>query len=303
MNVSVLYLFGLIALGWTARKYRVAGERVERAFNWYLFYFAVPCLTVVKIADTSFAGLGLRFVALNLLPVLAAMMFVYAGWRTGLFPLPFARLLMIASGLGNTVYLGFPVVSMNLGPGSIGYAAVVSSLQNVFVFTFGFFFLGLMRGGDAPAAGAGSLVVRNAILWSSLAGLGLSYSGYELPGLLHGIMANVGATTLPLSLFTIGLGLYGRPLGRDLGKVWWIAGLKMICVPAVYMGLALLAGFGGTASKTTFLQMAMPPAVLNYVIAREFGFDADLVSQSIVLCTLLLFPMLFILGPAMKLLP
>ncbi|HOW90366.1 MAG TPA: AEC family transporter, partial [Elusimicrobiales bacterium] len=93
------------------------------------------------------------------------------------------------------------------------------------------------------------------------------------------------------------------PLGRDLGKVWWIAGLKMICVPAVYMGLALLAGFGGTASKTTFLQMAMPPAVLNYVIAREFGFDADLVSQSIVLCTLLLFPMLFILGPAMKLLP
>ena len=296
----VASIFILMALGWAFKKYGLMGDGAEKAFNQYLFYLALPALTIVKIADTSFAGLGLDFIALNFLPILAVMVFVYAGWKAGLFDWPFARLMIIVAGLGNTVYLGFPVVSMSLGPENIGYAAIAASLQNVFIFTFGFFFMGTVCGGDCPAVSFRRLVLKNAILWSSLAGLCISYSGLKIPGFIHNLLTDVGRTTLPLSLFTIGLSLYGKSLRQHLGKVAWIAGLKMVYMPAVYVGLALLLGFRGTVAKVTFLQLGMPVAVLNYVIAKEFEFDADLVAQSIVFSTLLLLPLLFVFDLVMK---
>ena len=282
MTTIVASIFLMIAVGWLFRKYALVGEGAEKAFNQYLFYLALPALTIVKISDTSFSGLGFDFIALNFLPILAVMLLIYGGWKAGLFDWQFARLMIIVTGLGNTVYLGFPVVSMSLGPENIGYAAIAASLQNVFIFTFGFFFMGAVCGGRCPPVSFRRLVLKNAILWSSLAGLFISFAGIKIPGLIYNMMTDIGRTTLPLSLFTIGLSLYGKKLGDNLGNVAWISGLKMVFVPAAYVGLALLFGFKGTVSKVTFLQMAMPVAVLNYVIAKEFEFDADLVSQAIV---------------------
>lgn len=294
MTEIVAGIFLIIAVGWLFRKYELVGEGAEHAFNRYLFYLALPALTIVKISGTSFAGLGVDFIVLNFLPILAVMLAVYGGWKAGLFDWRFARLLIIVAGLGNTVYLGFPVVSMSLGPENIGFAAIAASLENAFIFTFGFFFMGTVCGGPCPPVSFRRLVLKNAVLWSSIIGLFISLAGIKIPGLIYGVMTDIGRTTLPLSLFTIGLSLYGHRIGANLGKVMWISGLKMVFMPAVYVGLALLFGFKGTVSKVVFLQAAMPVAVLNYVIAKEFEFDADLVSQAIVFSTLLLMPLLFL---------
>jgi len=300
MTNIVASIFVVMGLGWGFKKYGLLGDEAEKVFNQYLFYLALPALIIVKMADTSFAGLGFTFIVLNVLPLLAVMLFVYAGWRTGLFDRQFARLLIIVAGLGNTVYLGFPVISMSLGPETIGYAAVAASLQNVFIFTFGFFFMGTVCGGNCPRAGFTRLALKNATLWSSLIGLGISDAGLRLPELLHSVLNDIGKTTLPLSLFTIGLSLYGKSVRRNFRNVMWVAGLKMVFVPAAYVALALAFGFKGVVSKVTFLQLAMPAAVMNYVIAKEFEFDADLVSQSIVFSTLLLLPLLFIFDLVMR---
>lgn len=310
MTGIVSGIFLTMAAGWLFRKLSLIGEGAERAFNQYLFYLALPALTIVKISDTSFAGLGADFIALNFLPVLAVMLLVYGAWKAGLLDRQSARLMIIVAGMGNTVYIGFPVVSMSLGAENIGYAAIAASLQNVFIFTFGFFFMGAVCGGSPPPGSSSAgrcpsvsfrrLVLKNAVLWSSIAGLFVSFAGIKLPGFIHNLFTDIGRTTLPLSLFTIGLSLYGKKPGANLGKAAWISGLKMGFVPAAYLALALLCGFKGTVSRVLFLQSAMPVAVLNYIIAKEFEFDADLISQSIVLSTLLLMPLLFLYGWAMR---
>ncbi|MBI4656752.1 MAG: hypothetical protein HY746_08420 [Elusimicrobia bacterium] len=52
-------------------------------------------------------------------------------------------------------------------------------------------------------------------------------------------------------------------------------------------------------SKTAFLEYCMPAAVLNFVIAKEFGFDSSIVSQAIVFTTLALIPLAFLFDRAM----
>jgi predicted permease len=285
----------VIGAGWLFRRFGVVGEGAEKAFNQYLYYLALPCLIIVKIASTPLTGLGWVFLLANMLPLLLCMAGVWAAWRFFGLDWRFARLLLIVSVMGNTVYLGFPVVSLRLGEHLIGHAAIISSLHNVVVFTAGFALMTTICGdGGCPPSGLLRKAARNIVLWSSLAGLGLAASGWRLPELAENIMSDIGKTTMPLSLFTIGISLHGKKVAGNFARLFAVSGVKLLLLPAVYLAAARSLGFSGEVSSAVFLQMTMPAAVLNYVVAREFDFDADLTAQAIVLSTLLFFPLLYV---------
>ena len=299
MTPIIANLLLILSAGWLFRKYGIVQEGAEKAFNQYLYYLALPALIIVKIADTPLAGLGWQFIAGNTLPLLGVMLAAVALWKAGAVDWRFARTLVIVSALGNTVYFGFPVSAMRLGEQALGYAAIVASLQNIFVFTFGFLIMTLICDKVCPPAQFLRLITRNVILWSSVAGLLLAGSGLRLPGLVHQALGDIGRTTLPLSLFTIGVGLYGKRGRHNLPRIALLSGFKLLLMPLFFLLLSGLTGFGGLSARVVFLQVAMPVAVMNYVVAREFDFDADLVSQSILFSTLAFFPLLYLYDWAM----
>ena len=294
MTPIIANLALVLAAGWLFRRFDIVGEGAEKAFNQYLYYLALPALIIVKIADTPLAGLGWRFLAVNTLPLAAVMAAAWGLWKAGKVDWRLARLLIIVSVLGNTVYLGFPVADMRLGSGAIGYAAIVSSVHNVFIFTFGFLLMTLVCERDCPPARFAGLIGRSVVLWASVAGLLIAGFGLRIPALLHGVLADLGKTTLPLSLFTLGVGLYGKRLAHNLPRIALVSGLKLLLLPLCYLLAAKAFGFTGLVSRVSFLEMAMPVAVMNYVVAREFDFDEDLVGQSILLSTLAFFPLLYV---------
>ena len=300
MTLIIANLCVILAAGWLFRKYGIVEEGSEKVFNQYLYYLALPALTIVKIADTPLAGLGWKFLAANSLPLLAVMALVWALWKTGALEWRFARLLVIASVLGNTVYLGFPVSAMRLGESVIGYAAISASLQNVVVFTFGFLIMSLICDKACPPAGFLRMLGRSVVLWSSLAGLALAASGIALPELLHRVLSDIGRTTLPLSLFTIGVSLYGKRVAHNLPRIALVSAFKLLLLPLFYLAAARAMGFSGLLSRVTFIETVMPVAVMNFVVARELDFDADLVSQSILVSTLAFFPLLYLYDWAMS---
>jgi predicted permease len=299
MTVIIANLALVLAAGWLFRKYGIIQEGAEKAFNQYLYYLALPALIILKIADTPLGGLGWRFLAANTLPLAAVMGVVWALWKAGAVDWRFARLLLIVSVLGNTVYLGFPVAVMRFGEQAIGYAAIATSIQNIFIFTFGFMLMTLVCDGACPPSRFLRLIGRNVVLWASVAGLVLAASGLRLPGLLHQVLSDIGKTTLPLSLFTIGVSLYGKKIAHNLPRIALVSGFKLLLMPFFYLVLAGGMGFTGFVSKVTFIETVMPVAVLNYIIAKEFDFDADLVSQSILFSTVALFPLLYLYDWAM----
>lgn len=300
MTIIIANLFLVLAAGWLLRRYGIVQEGAEKVFNQYLYYLALPALIILKIADTPLSGLGWRFLAVNTLPLAAVMAVVWALWKAGALEWRFARLLLIVSVLGNTVYLGFPVAVMRLGGEAIGYAAIATSVQNIFIFTFGFVLMTLICGGPCPPSGFLRLIVRNVVLWSSAAGLVMAASGLRPPELLRRVLSDIGGTTLPLSLFTIGVSLYGKKIAHNLPRIALVSGFKLLLMPFFYIVAAGLTGFTGFVSKVSFMEIVMPVAVMNYIIAAEFDFDADLVSQSILFSTLVFFPLLYLYDWAMQ---
>jgi len=183
----------------------------------------------------------------------------------------------------------------------VGYAAICASLQNVVVFTAGFLVMSLIRDERAAAAGSLRQLARSVVLWSSLAGLALSWSGLGLPDLARRVMGDLGKTTMPLSLFTIGVALYGKHVTHNLPKIAVVSAVKLVALPALYLLFCRLSGFSALPAQVVFLTLGMPVAVLNFVLAREFGLDQDLVGQTILFSTLAFFPMLYVYDLAIKL--
>ncbi|MDD2804409.1 MAG: AEC family transporter [Elusimicrobiales bacterium] len=294
MTVIIANLALVLAAGWLFRRFGVVQEGAEKAFNQYLYYLALPALIILRIAETPLAGLGWRFLAANTLPLAGVMLAAWGLWRAGRIDWRLARLLIIVSVLGNTIYLGFPVASMRLGEEAIGYAALASSVQNIFIFTFGFLLMTSVCERDCPPARFARLIGGNVVLWASVAGLLLSVSGLRLPELLTRVLSDIGRTTLPLSLFTLGVGLYGKRVAHNLRRIALVSALKLLALPLFSLLAAKAFGYTGFVSKVTFLQLAMPVAVMNYIVAKEFDFDEDLVGQSILLSTLAFFPLLYL---------
>ena len=84
---------------------------------------------------------------------------------------------------------------------------------------------------------------------------------YRLPDLAHRVLADIGKTTLPLSLFTIGVSLYGKEIRRNLPRIALVSGFKLLLLPFFMLLLAGLTGFNGLPARVVFLQAAMPVAV------------------------------------------
>jgi predicted permease len=299
MTVIIANLALVLAAGWLFRRSGLVGEGSEKVFNQYLYYLALPALIILKIADTPLGGLGWRFFAANTLPLAAVMAAAWGLWKAGRIDWRLARLLIIVSVLGNTVYLGFPVASMRLGGEAIGYAAIASSVQNVFIFTFGFLLMTLVCERDCPPVRFARLITRSVVLWASVAGLLIAWTGLRMPELVRRVLGDIGGTTLPLSLFTLGVGLYGKRIAHNLPRIALVSGLKLLLLPLACLLAARAFGFTGFVSRVTFIEMVMPVAVMNYIVAKEFDFDEDLVGQSILFSTLAFFPLLYLYDWAM----
>lgn len=294
MTGIIANLVLVLAAGWLFRRFNIVGEGAEKAFNQYLYYLALPALIIVQIAGTPLEGLGWKFIALNTLPLAAVMAAGWGLWKAGRVDWRLARLLIIVAALGNTVYLGFPVVAMRLGEEAIGYAAIASSVQTIFIFTFGYALMTLVCERDCPPSRYARAIGGNVVLWASVAGLFISASGLKIPPLLDRVLTDLGRTTLPLSLFTIGVSLYGRRISHNIPRLALIGGMKLLLLPLAYILCARLLGYTGFVSRILFLEAAMPVAVMTYVVAREFDFDSDLVGQSILFTTLAFFPLLYL---------
>ena len=192
--------------------------------------------------------------------------------------------LMLAGGMSNVIFIGLPMIEAFYGR-DMAYVAflcdnpgtsVVLSMPGVLLATH----LSKREGGQT---GGGLAALRGALRrmllfppFQALV-LGLVLRPLVLPDWVLSGLARLGATLVPMSLLTVGLGLTFRlpgPRARPLA-----AGLayKLVLAPAlVWLVAAKCFGNTGLVAQVTVFEAAMPPMVLGAILATEYGLDPEL---------------------------
>ena len=289
----VFAIFGVIALGYVARWAGILPESAYKPLNDFVYYISMPLLIFTKLAETNLGAEHLLLAATNALPMLVAMAAVALLWKFRACKPKTCALLLLGSCFGNIVYMGFPVLQLRFGAGSIAEGAIISLVSNLLMFTLGFALLGMMSGVKWGKLAA-EKIMKNTVIPACVLGALFSISGISLPAQLLDLFASVGSTTTPLALFSMGLFIYGKKIGKNPALIAGLSFAKLAIYPAVFVGCALLLGLRGTPFGISLLESMMPLAVTNFVISEKFNLDKEAMAEAVIASTLLSIP--FLLG-------
>jgi malonate transporter len=126
-------------------------------------------------------------------------------------------------------------------------------------------------------------IAKNPLIWACVVGLALSLTQLPLPQVAHDFTDALGRSSLAIGLLVVGAGLRIGELMRPDAAASLAVFLKLIAMPALAIGLALLFGLGGVNLAVVACCASVPAASNAYVLAKQMGGDAPLLAQILTL--------------------
>ncbi len=150
----------------------------------------------------------------------------------------------------------------------------------------------LSRGGSLGAWGTLRRIALNPFLMASLAGVAVGVSGFGVPALVLAPLELLAVAAIPIALISVGATMNWGALARLDRFSAILCGVKLVLLPSLGVGGALLLGATGPYVAVVVVFAALPTASAAHVLASGFGADreiaATLVAQSTLLSALTL---------------
>lgn len=284
----VLSIFLLLLVGYGMKKVRLL--RVEDAdlLNTIVVYITLPSF----IFDAIYSYRQPLPMSIAIVPILGFAMILavlgvaYVAGRAMKLDRPTLGGLIIASGFGNTGFLGYPVVQAAF---SDRIALVTASLYDELAMALPLYTVGaLIVAGFAGERVDRSQMLRVLKLPALLAiPVALVLRPLPLPEPVLATVRYLSAGTIPLVMISLGLSLSARSLKGFAVPAIVVCVLKMGVLPLVTYYALAGAGVSGTMLRAGVLESAMPSAVMTCVVASKFGGNDRFVAATIFLTTLL----------------
>lgn len=193
--------------------------------------------------------------------------------------------LVIASAIGNTGYLGFPLALQLFGIENL-VKAVLYDMSGTVAFTFTAGLVIADRYGDSQSR---VNIIREIATFPPLLSVILAFilKGLVLPSFLANAIEFLANATVPLIMLSIGLSLEVADLSKHKLAIGTVALIKLALSPLLAFAVAQALGMSGTDLGITTLEASMPPAMIVMVIGLRYGLDTDFIPAAIVATTMI----------------
>ena len=262
-------------------------EGLSLSLNWWMLYIALPALILEQITQVDLA-LDMLYPAIALWGLflgawwLTALVGRLRGWSRGQI-----GALVLTAGLGNTAFVGYPLIETLRGSEALGRAVLADQLGSFLVLSsLGVVVAALYAGHRvAPAQ-----LLRRVLVFPAFIALIAAFSLRTVGGLpapLLDVASRLGATLTPLALFSVGMQLQLRLPGNEAGLLAWGLGWKLLLAPLLIWGVAVAIGVPSVSYSVAVLQGAMAPMITAGIMAQQHGLAPGLASRMVGIGTLI----------------
>ena len=268
--LSIIFpVFAIAAIGYFYGRYKRPDMTFANQLNMELF---VPALVFSALASKSFDLATYQHLALGAFIItlgsglLAWPMAIWlkVNYKTFVPPMMF----------NNSGNMGIPLMILAFGPAALAAAIVLFIVEMVLHFTLGAYIMDhrtrLLH------------LLRMPMIMATVLGLGVSFSGWELPQAVAIVFKMLGDISIPLLLFALGvrlnevsfkdwrIGVWGMVFGPLCGMlIAWLM-FPILHLDPMQQGMLLLFG-------------ALPPAVLNYIVSEQYQQEPEKVASIVML--------------------
>lgn len=289
--MQTLPFFAVIGLGFWAGK---SGFFPPVATAWltrFVFYFALSAMLFGFSAGMSLGDIfEPRAAAAYLCGCCAVYLLALGVAFARARPLAEAAMEAHAAIIGNTGFLGVPMLVLILGAEAVGTVLLVLVIDLMVFSSLLTVILTLAREGRLSPALPRVIVLglaRNPMVVAMVVGLLWSATGMPLPEPLRATTALLGAAATPGALFAIGASLSNNRAER-MFVAGWLSFAKLVLHPLAVGGAALFVfRVEPFAAGVLIAAAALPVAGNVYILAQHFQVAVARVSAAILISTLL----------------
>jgi predicted permease len=265
----VLPVLTIILLGWLYGKR--AGPDM-RVINRLAMELLAPSLVFSALAGKEFSLVEARW-------LLAGALVIVLG--TGVLAWPIARMTgqsprtfvppLMFNNCGN---MGLPVAVLAFGPNALAPAVAMFVMSNTLHFTLGAYLVN--RHADLRQ------VFGSTMIWATVLGAAVSLAGLQIPDRVMLPLKLLGDASIPLMLLSLGVRMTSVSI-----RAWRIGLAGAVLCPVLSLAIASLVvpmlPLSTREQGMVFVFAALPPAVLNFMLAEQYHQEPDKVAAVVLM--------------------
>ena len=293
---SVLPFLILMAAGYILRRVPNVPVDTDRGLNLYVIYIALPALILVQVPRLVFSQAVIVPVIMPWLVVLLSGSMVWGMCRLLRWSREITGALLLMVPLGNTAFLGIPMVELFFGTGGISYAILYDQFGSFLALaTYGTFILAVYGGSSMPSAGQ---IVKKIIVFPPFIALllALSFKSFTYPAWLLDFLRMTASSLVPVVMVAIGFQLHLRMVSADRLPLLFGLAARLLVMPVLFIILCGIAGLTGEAVQVSLFETATPPMVAAGALASIAGLRPRLTSALVgygILVSFITLPLLY----------
>jgi predicted permease len=269
-NLLLIFICLLIGIG--LQKLKTLPKDTHVALNVVILYVSLPALTLIAIPTLQW---DVSLLSLILMPwivfTLAYVCFTILGAKLN-WSRPVIGCLILCAGLGNTSFVGFPIIEALMGPQALKYALLVDQAGTFLICsTLGIWVATTFSHGKIPKIELLKRVLVFPPFVSFMLALIFILIGFYPTGAVMSVLERLAALLAPLALISVGLQVKLGDVKESFHYLKWGLGYKLILAPIVIFVIYSLLGVPPEIFKVALYESAMAPMITASIVAASYG--------------------------------
>lgn len=277
--MSNLYLvFICLLLGLLLQRVKQFPVNAASVLNTYVIYVALPALVLYEIPKLVLDHRALMLVIIAWLVMIfsAALTLLIARFFNWSRPITGALLLVIT--LGNTGFVGYPLVEAHLGRDAVPYAILYDQFGTFIAFnTLGIAIASFYSGNSTSIKSIWTNIIKFPPFIALCFAFAFSFVSY--PQWLSEILPRLASTLVPVVMIAVGLQWKLRLERNNLSPMFIALLLILFIEPGFAWLLTHLFNLDGLIAHTIVLEAAMPAMISAGVLATAYNLAPQLASS------------------------
>ncbi len=271
----------LLLLGIVLRNFPAFPADTDKALNLFVIHISLPALILLRVPQLTFNIAVLVPVIMAWAACLFSALFVLLAARTLSWSRETTGALLLIVPLGNTSFLGIPMVRAFFGPGLISHALLYDQFGSFLALsTYGSLILSRYgHGGKNTLSG----LLKKIFFFPPFLALitALFLGGNHYPRWLTSLLTQAASSLVPVVMVAIGFQM--RLLLPRADLLPFAVGLatRMLVVPLLFFFFCQTIGLHGPAVRVSIFETAMPPMVTAGAMASVAGLKPRLAAAMV----------------------
>lgn len=271
-NFALVLVYLLI--GTLLRRLRGFPAETGPVLNQYVLYVALPALVLQKMPLLEFSSQLWIPAALPWLLLAITAGAVLLAARLGQLDRQITGALLVVLPLGNTAFLGYPMVEAFYGDTGLPFAIIYDQAGSFLALVT---YAAILAAWFSPTAGSrpsASQILRRILQFPAFLAmlLSLALKGSSYPPFMELLLDSLAATLVPVVMIAVGFQLRLKLDSGQTAPLVLALGFKLLLMPALALGLLWLVQpkpllIGPLLTQVVVLQAAMPPMITAGTLA------------------------------------